>query len=293
MKKATWFIFLVCGILAGSFILLGRYIGIEYIKVFLIFIAYLVSGLIIRSYSVLHHRAVLLFLSPAFAAIAWGLINQSIAVSSSLVESIVLILGLNTGYYTRSLPGARKMYPVIFATLFVLVFASFINPRIIAATRFGALRHQIKAQKGQVIQFELEGLHGEKINSESLRGKTILLDCWFVNCDPCYDKLNYLLTLQDYYRKRQDVIIIAVASDKNADFTAFRKAVRDLPADILYAFDPGGQLSSQLNITGYPTELLIDSAGKLQDHFIGFNEDIALIYVPTTIKKIDRLAAKK
>lgn len=293
MKKATWFIFLVCGILAGSSILLGRYIGIEYIKVFLIFVAYLVSGLIIRSYSALHHRSVLVFLAPAFVAIGWGLITQSISVSSSLVESVVLILGLNTGYYTRSLPGARKLYPVIFSTLFVLVFASFINPRIIAVTRFAALRHQIKAQKGDAIKFKLTGPHEETIDSEKLLGKTILLDCWFVNCHPCYYKLKYLSILQDYYQKRHDVIIIAVVSDKNTDFKSFKKAISDLPANIQYAYDPEGRLASQLNMTGYPTELLIDPAGKLQDHFIGFNEDIALIYVPTTITKIDRLAAKK
>lgn len=293
MKKASWFFFLMGGILSAGSILLGRYIGIEYVKLILLFITYLLSGLIIRGYSTLHDRVVLAFLFPAFLVIGWGFFSKHISVSSTLVESLVLGIGLNTGYYTRAVRGARKIYPVIFASIFILAFASFINPRIIAATRFGTHKKQLEEKEGQVIDFELTMVNGEKLSSRNLKGKTVLLDCWFINCQPCYDKLRYLRTLQDHYRKRSDVVIIAVDTERNKSFEDFSRQIKNLPPEIMYAYDPSGTLSTQLNLTSYPTEILLDSTGKLRDHFIGFNEDIALIYMPSTIKKINRISSRK
>lgn len=293
MKKTTWLLFLVGGILSAGSILLGRYTGIEYIKLVIIFITYLLAGLVIRGYATLHQRVIFAFLLPAFLVIGWGLFTKRPSVSSSLVESLVLVIGLNTGYYTRGLRGARKIYPVIFATIFILVFASFINPRIIAATQFGRHREQLHAKEGQPIAIDLTLQNGEKLNSQNLKGKTVLLDCWFIDCNPCYDKLKYLATLQEHYRKRSDIVIIAVDTEKNKTFEEFSRQVKNLPPHITYAYDPSGSLSSQLTLTGYPTEILLDSTGKLRDHFIGFNEDIALIYIASAIKKINRISSRK
>ena len=75
---------------------------------------------------------------------------------------------------------------------------------------------------GEVVEqkiafFELQNKEGETINNDSLKGKIVLFDFWFLRCGPCWVKFPDLQRIHEQYQSNPLVEIYAVNRPMRSD----------------------------------------------------------------------------
>ena len=127
--------------------------------------------------------------------------------------------------------------------------------------------------------FKATDINGNKINTKDLKGKIIVLNFWFINCPPCQKEMPDLNLLAESFRPDSSVIFIAVALDPKNDLKDF---LRSHPFGY-QVVDDGRYITDQYRINTYPTNMIIDPAGKVYFHTAGlgmntvYNEPLSII----------------
>jgi len=99
------------------------------------------------------------------------------------------------------------------------------------------------------------------------RGKVVYLDFWASWCVPCRESFPWMADLVREYGPR-DFAVIAVDVDKDRKLAdAF---LNSTSAILPIVYDERGDLASSYGITGMPSAILIDRAGKIRYRHIGF-----------------------
>ena len=52
-------------------------------------------------------------------------------------------------------------------------------------------------------KFKTTDMNGNKINTQDLKGKTIVMNFWFINCPPCRTEIPHLNKLVDKYKMQR------------------------------------------------------------------------------------------
>lgn len=290
MNKKSWLILFACGLSVGYTIVIGRFLQVEYIKLFIIFSTYFLSGFVSGDYFKLISWRTLLFFFPGLFFICFGFFDNFAASITWTVELFIILLAFISGYYTGVFPKPKKFVLFVTSILFVVVFAFVVNPRIILATQFNAFNSNERIQNNQEVAFSLLRPDGTYITSSEMKGKIVLLDFWFIGCVPCYEKMEYLGKVSAHYKNRKDVVVITVDVEQGDKFSDFQKTYKRFPSNLIHVFDSAGMLAKELNLKGYPTELILDKSGKIKHQVVGFNKDVALIYSNNTIDKIEKIS---
>ena len=123
-------------------------------------------------------------------------------------------------------------------------------------------------QAADVNSFKLNTAKGI-VPFSSLKGQAIYLDFWASWCAPCRKSFPWLNEMQDRYA-RDGFRVIAVNLDKDEELA--RKFLRENPVNFLIAYDPAGELASDIKVKGMPSSFLIDRNGKIVSSHIGFRE---------------------
>jgi cytochrome c biogenesis protein CcmG, thiol:disulfide interchange protein DsbE len=106
------------------------------------------------------------------------------------------------------------------------------------------------------------------VDSDSLRGQTVLLDFWASWCVPCRRSFPWMTALHEKYAAR-GLKIIAVNLDKEQKLAdAF---LAQYPAPFAIAFDPAGRIAEAYKVTAMPTTFLISSDGRILARHPGFD----------------------
>jgi thiol-disulfide isomerase/thioredoxin len=108
--------------------------------------------------------------------------------------------------------------------------------------------------------FVLEGENGASIRSEEIQEGLILLDFWFKNCYPCIQSFAQVEALHQKYGKLGLKVIGVNPIDRNN--SSNHAFLRERGSSYLSAFDPARALATRLNISGYPTMILVDGKTK-------------------------------
>ena len=107
--------------------------------------------------------------------------------------------------------------------------------------------------------FDLVDIDGNRIVSDELIGKVLVLNFWFIGCAPCEMERPTLNRLVKTYSGNTDVIFISFAKNNTEDLLSFLKtnpiAYRIVPTDKDY-------IESNFEINGYPANIVVDKAGK-------------------------------
>jgi len=102
-------------------------------------------------------------------------------------------------------------------------------------------------------------LNGKKFNSDFIKGKTLVLDFWFIGCTACVEEFADLNKLRNKYADRKDIIFAAVAFDKEASVRKFLKKA-NLQFDVIS--DTSRYLIKKLAIQSFPTIVVVKN-GKV------------------------------
>ncbi|RQO75634.1 hypothetical protein DBR43_09865 [Pedobacter sp. KBW06] len=128
-----------------------------------------------------------------------------------------------------------------------------------------------KTGKGMsAYNFNLQDENGKLVSMESLKGKIVLMDFWYVGCGAC--KNYYDLTLKDVerqFRDNKDVVFITISPTKRREWLTEglgKFTSKQEPNVInLNAGEEGynAAVIRHYNISSYPFPLLIDKQGKI------------------------------
>lgn len=117
--------------------------------------------------------------------------------------------------------------------------------------------------------FSVTSLEGETFELAALRGKVVVLNFWFVGCQPCVEEMPKLNGLVDKF-KNKDVVFIAPTWDNVSTLQAFLKE-----HPFKYHVVPNARdliLGSYRDGTGnvvFPMHLVIDRDGKIDTRIEG------------------------
>lgn len=127
--------------------------------------------------------------------------------------------------------------------------------------RFGQLYYDFFQMEGKPLPgFHFVDLNGNVYNSETCKGKLLVLNFWFIGCTACQREMPFLNKLVASYKNRNDVLFVSIVPDKEKQLKLFLNktpfAYAIIPDKSLYVRDT-------LNIQMFPTQMIVDKNGLI------------------------------
>lgn len=118
--------------------------------------------------------------------------------------------------------------------------------------------------------FTLKSIDGKDISLSSLKGKTVVLDFWGSWCGWC---IKGMPKMKEYYAKYKGKLEI-LGIDCNDTDQKWRDAVKKHELPWLHVRNEGNpDVTVLYGISGFPTKIVIDPAGKISKVVVGESED--------------------
>lgn len=156
---------------------------------------------------------------------------------------------------------------------------------------------KLQSKKGDKIltqktTFSFINEKGDTISQANYKNSVVLLDYWFIGCRPCYEKMEALAELKDFYKDKANVEIIAIDAFSGDSFPDFLSTCKSLPKGITYGYDTSNNTKLKFKLSGYPTEIILNREGGIEKYFTGYNLDYKEKYINDTKEKINALLQK-
>lgn len=130
-------------------------------------------------------------------------------------------------------------------------------------------------------KFKTTDMYGNKINTSELKGKTVVLNFWFINCPPCRAEIPHLNKLVEKYKDDKNIVFLAVALDDASEIETFLKSI-PFSYQII---DKGRWIATNFSINSYPTNVVIDKEGIVRFHSTGYSLQLPY-WIEKTIEEI-------
>jgi len=138
------------------------------------------------------------------------------------------------------------------------------------------LRKQID---GSILnELSFEDINGNKHTLESLKGKIIVMNFWFIQCKPCVKEFPDLNALKMKFKDKSVEFFAVTWNDKNSLIKFLETTKLD------FTVVPDGKLIDKFKIPYYPYNIIIDKKGKVE-----YVNDVLSLNL---IKKIERKVNK-
>ncbi len=125
-------------------------------------------------------------------------------------------------------------------------------------------------EKGvELSNFDLENLDGKKVSLESLKGKVVLINFWFINCPPCRMEIPDLNQLKEEYAGK-NVEFLAITFDSKNQVNEF---LEKIPFDF-QILPNARQIIEIYGVQGFPTSVVINKEGKVVNSKMGGSMNI-------------------
>jgi peroxiredoxin len=118
-------------------------------------------------------------------------------------------------------------------------------------------------------------LNGEKITSQSLRGKVVMVNFWATSCATCIKEMPQMVeTYNKYKDKGLEFVAVAMSYDP-PNYVLNYAQTRSLPFKV--ALDTKGELAQSFgDVKLTPTTFVIDKEGNIIKRYVGEPEFAAL-----------------
>lgn len=138
---------------------------------------------------------------------------------------------------------------------------------LVAVARFLVLP-RLHREVVQAPPVSLATLDGGRFELERRRGHLVFLDFYATWCEPCRDSVPMV---QHFKRTHPGVDVVSVDVGELPDLVrpfARRYAMRDV------ALDPDQTVAHAFGVSGFPTMVAVDQAGRIRATWIGFDPAI-------------------
>lgn len=168
----------------------------------------------------------------------------------------------------------RPIHPANDSTAF-LIYKVNKQGRAISVSQPG---QSVFFKTGEKIEpFSARDINGNTIKLKELVGKVVVINFWFIGCQPCRMEIPELNKIALKYTNDPNVIFIAIALDDKHDIKQF---IKDNPF-AYHIIDDGRIYANLYKINLYPTNVILDKEGKVRFDASGYTSDM-----PNLINKI-------
>ncbi|MDN4055389.1 TlpA disulfide reductase family protein [Massilia sp. YIM B02763] len=142
---------------------------------------------------------------------------------------------------------------------------AFIGAAVLAIAGIGFATFGKQQQAPDVTFISIDG---QKISSQDLRGKVVMVNFWATSCTTCVKEMPQMIETYNKF-KGQGLEFVAVAMNYDRpDYVLNYTQAKQLPFKV--ALDSGGDLAKQFgDVNMTPTTFVIDKDGKILKRYLG------------------------
>lgn len=110
----------------------------------------------------------------------------------------------------------------------------------------------------QFPKFSFRDLNGNLVSNESMKGKIIVIKCWYIHCTPCIKEFPQVNKLAQEYKERKDILFISLAEDAPEKLKAFLDK-----RPLAYSVIPNMKvyMNEALQLNSFPTHFILNKEG--------------------------------
>jgi len=108
--------------------------------------------------------------------------------------------------------------------------------------------------------FSFKDLNGNLVSNESMKGKIIVIKCWYIHCTPCIREFPQVNKLTEEYKERKDILFISLAEDSPEQLKAF---LARKPLSYAVIPDMKIYMNEKLDLNAFPTHFILNKEGLI------------------------------
>ena len=112
---------------------------------------------------------------------------------------------------------------------------------------------------------DLTDLQGQRLSTDRLRGRAVVLNFWATWCPPCKEEMPSLQTLHEL--SGGDPVVIGINVRETA--SRVRRYLESTGLNFPVVLDPQAELARRFGVTAFPTTLLIAPDGQIRWRVVG------------------------
>ena len=109
-------------------------------------------------------------------------------------------------------------------------------------------------------KFSFKDLDGNLVSNESMKGKIIVIKCWYIHCAACIKEFPDVNQQVEKYKDRKDIVFLSLAEDTPEQLKVFlaRKPLS-------YSVIPNMKIymNETLNLNAFPTHFILNKEGVI------------------------------
>jgi len=127
----------------------------------------------------------------------------------------------------------------------------------IMQSAFDAYEH-FKMEGNPFPKFNFTDLNGTVISNETMKGKIVVIKCWYIHCAACIKEFPDVNRLAEKYKDRKDIIFVSLAEDTSQQLNTFLAK-----KPLSYAVVPNMKIymNETLHLNAFPTHFILTKEG--------------------------------
>ena len=108
--------------------------------------------------------------------------------------------------------------------------------------------------------FSFKDLNGNEVSNETMKGKIIVIKCWYIHCTPCIREFPQVNKLTEEYKDRKDILFISLAEDSPEQLKTF---LARKPLSYTVIPDMKEYMNESLQLNSFPTQFILNKEGLI------------------------------
>jgi peroxiredoxin len=108
--------------------------------------------------------------------------------------------------------------------------------------------------------FSFKDLDGNPVTNESMKGKIIVIKCWYIHCTPCIREFPQVNKLTEEYKDRKDIVFMSLAEDSAEQLKTF---LARKPLSYSVIPDMKVYMNEALQLNSFPTHFILNKEGLI------------------------------
>src|SRR6478672_12936829 len=106
--------------------------------------------------------------------------------------------------------------------------------------------------------FRFTDLEGNVYTNESVKGKIVVIKCWYIHCAPCIREFPDLNRMTEKYKDRNDILFVSLAEDTPEQLKTF---LAKKPLSYAVVANQKQYMNETLHLNAFPTHFIVDKNG--------------------------------